>query len=198
MSKNQLQRFCLAIKVVKVVTGEKSHLIIAIEGQSHHHPPLCAGLFADLSTSCDLSLDSVLFTQLVWEITEGEAWEKIWPLLVTYASFLLLWSKEFNLQVRQGIVWSKDLKGVLGLEMSWAWGVAGLKARYSIALVKGQEPGISCRELLPAVSCLKKAAYTAKSLGITKLHFLHILLLIKVNHKSSSSLRWGKINSTSE
>ena len=90
MSKNQLQRFCLAIKVVKVVTGEKSHLIIAIEGQSHHHPPLCAGLFADLSTSCDLSLDSVLFTQLVWEITEGEAWEKIWPLLVTYASFLLL------------------------------------------------------------------------------------------------------------
>lgn len=35
-------------------------------------------------------------------------------------------------------------------------GGAGLKARYSIALVKGQEPGISCRELLPAVSCLKK------------------------------------------
>ena len=73
MSKNQFQRFYWAIKVFKAVTGRKSQLIVEIEGQSHHHAPLCAGLFADLLTSCDLSLDSVLFTQLVWEITEGEA-----------------------------------------------------------------------------------------------------------------------------
>lgn len=155
MSKNQLQRFCLAIKVVKVVTGEKSHLIIAIEGQSHHHPPLCAGLFADLSTSCDLSLDSVLFTQLVWEITEGEAWEKIWPLLVTYASFLLLWSKEFNLQVRQGIVWSKDLKGVLGLEHGGCW----FKSKVQYSFGEGTrtkdllQRAAACSEL-PEKSCL--------------------------------------------
>lgn len=101
----------------QAVTGRKISVNRWDRGQSHHHAPLCAGLFAGLLTSCDLSLDSVLFTQLVWEITEGEAWEKIWPLLVTYASFLLLWSKEFNLQVRQGVVWSKDEKGVLG----WRW-----------------------------------------------------------------------------
>ena len=33
-------------------------------------------------------------------------------------------------------------------------GNPGLKVKYSIALVKGQDPGISCRELLPEKSCL--------------------------------------------
>lgn len=35
-------------------------------GQSHRHPPLHAGLL----TSCELSLDALLFTQFVQEITE--------------------------------------------------------------------------------------------------------------------------------
>ena len=51
--------------------------------------PLCACL----STSCDFSLDAILFTQFVHEVTEGEAREEIWS-SVTYSSLLLLWSTE--------------------------------------------------------------------------------------------------------
>ena len=40
--------------------------------------PFCAGLCAGLLISCDFSLDAILFTWLVCEITEGEAEEEIW------------------------------------------------------------------------------------------------------------------------
>ena len=52
---------------------KKSQLIIEVGDQTHCHFPLCAGL----STSCDLSLDAILFTQFVHKITEGEAREEI-------------------------------------------------------------------------------------------------------------------------
>ena len=42
-------------------------------GQNCHHLPECAGL----STPPDLSVDAILFTQFVHEITEGEAREEI-------------------------------------------------------------------------------------------------------------------------
>ena len=41
-------------------------------------------------TSYDLSLDALLFTRFVSEITEGESGEEICSLLITYSLFLLL------------------------------------------------------------------------------------------------------------
>ena len=86
--------------------------------QSHHYPPQCAGLSAP---GC-LSSGAILFTQFGPKITEGEAGEEIW-LSVKYLFFnstSLIYRK--HQQDRQGIMCSKDLKGVLGLEMSRAWG----------------------------------------------------------------------------
>lgn len=67
---------------------------------SHHHPPPCAGL----STSCDLSLDAILFTQLVFEITEGEDREEMWSSVncLSLISTSLIYRK--NKQFRQGVV----------------------------------------------------------------------------------------------
>ena len=67
-------------------------------------------LLADLLTTCDPSLDVILFTQFAHEITEGEAGEEIW----SSADYLFLVSMslipEKNQQVRRGIVWSKVWK----------------------------------------------------------------------------------------
>ena len=79
-------------------------------------------MYAGLSPSCDFSLDALLFTQFVLEVTEGEAREDIWS-SVNYLFFLstsLLYGE--NQKVRQGIVWSKDVKVVLDPEVSRAWG----------------------------------------------------------------------------
>ena len=86
-------------------------------GQSLRHPPLRAGLW----TPRDLSLDAIWFTWFVYEITEGEARKEIWS-SVNHQFFVsaLIYGK--SQQIRQGIAWSKDLKGVLGLEVSRAWG----------------------------------------------------------------------------
>lgn len=43
-------------------------------GQSHGHPPQCAGS----SASRDLSLYTALFTQFICEISEGDVREVIW------------------------------------------------------------------------------------------------------------------------
>ena len=66
-------------------------------------------------------------------------------------------------------MWLKDVKGVLGLEMSSPWGVPGLKISYNIALLKWQGKG------LPAEgSCLQRAPYTGCKLlewkGLTLLY----------------------------
>ena len=87
-------------------------------GQSHHYPPQCAGL----SAPCCLSSDAILFTQFVHKITAGEAGEEIWSSVkyLFFNSTSLIYRK--HQQDRQGIMCSKDLKGVLGLEISRAWG----------------------------------------------------------------------------
>jgi len=82
--------------------------------QSHCHPP----------TSRDFSLDAILFTQFVCEITEGKAGQEIWsPIRYLFFMSSLIYRKDR--QIRQGIVCSKDLKGVLGPEMSRAWRCLG-------------------------------------------------------------------------
>ena len=103
-------------------TGKWSQLIIEIGGQSHRHPPTVCRLVDSSWSSSRWYLVHSLVTQFVHQITEGEAREEIW-LSVDYLFFIstsLIYRK--NRQVRQGIVWLKDLKGVLGLEMSRAWG----------------------------------------------------------------------------
>ena len=60
------------------------------------------------------------FTLFVHEITEGEARKAFWS-SVSYLFFIstsLIYRK--NQLIRQSIVWSKDLKDVLGVEMSRA------------------------------------------------------------------------------
>ena len=47
-------------------------------GQGHCHLLPCAGSCAALLTSYDFSLAAVLVTQVVLEISEGEAGEEIW------------------------------------------------------------------------------------------------------------------------
>ena len=86
--------------------------------QRHHHPPQCAGL----STPYCLSSDAILFTQFVPKITEGEAGEETWSSVkhLFFSSTSLIYRK--NQQDKQGIVCSKDLKGVLGPELNKAWG----------------------------------------------------------------------------
>ena len=75
-----------------------------------------------LVTLSDLFLDVILFTQFVCQITEGGGRKETWS-SVNYLFFIstsLIYGK--NQQARQGIVWSKDLKSVLGPEISRAWG----------------------------------------------------------------------------
>ena len=71
-------------------------------GQSRCRPPLCAGVCAALSTSRDFSLDALLFTQFIREITEREAREEIWSTVNYLFTSTLIYGK--NQQVRQGIV----------------------------------------------------------------------------------------------
>ena len=127
--------------------ASREALIIETEVQIHCHLPL----HASLSTSCDLSLDAILFSQFFIGLLTGRLGKRLSHLLVTYSSFLLLWSKE-ETNRKQDTVWSKGLKGVLGPEMSRAWG-AWFKVSYSFAQVTKQTG-------LPAESfLLLKAAY---------------------------------------
>lgn len=60
----------------KLLKGKKE--VISVnhgDGDQRPHPP---PLYAGLSTSCDFSLDAILFTRFVHEITTGEAGEEIW------------------------------------------------------------------------------------------------------------------------
>ena len=58
------------------------------------------------------------YSNFVHKVTEGEAREEIWScvnyLFVISTSFICRKSQ----QVRKSIVWSRDLKGVLGSKMS--------------------------------------------------------------------------------
>ena len=103
--------------------------------------------------SYDLSVYGVLFTQFVHKITEGKAGEEIWS-SVNYLFFIftsLIYGK--NQHVRQGILWSKDLKDVLGPKMRRAWGGDGGRAHVSrLRLVTRQrnllQGALSCQKLL--------------------------------------------------
>ena len=67
---------------------------------------------------CDTSLDAILFTQFIHKFAEGETGEKVW-LSVNYLFFISIsLTQGKNQRVRQGIVWTKDLKGVLGPEIN--------------------------------------------------------------------------------
>ena len=131
-------------------------------GECLYHLPLCAGLCACLLISCDFYLDAILFTWLVFEITEGEAGEEIWS-SVNYLFFIstsLIHRK--NLPVRPGVVWLKDLKGVLGLARVEDGG-AGLKLDYSIqySFAKVIRKGASCWGQVSAKSSLQHHLYWA-------------------------------------
>ena len=71
----------------------------------------------------DLFLDAILFTQFVCKITEGGARKETWSSAnyLFFISTYLIYGK--NQQARQGIVWPKDLKSVLGPEISRVWGI---------------------------------------------------------------------------
>lgn len=80
----------------------QSWFIIEIGGQSHL--PLCTDLCTSLSILCDFSLDALLFTQLIYEITEGKLRKRSGHLLnyvfFIFTSLIYRW----NQQVRQSIV----------------------------------------------------------------------------------------------
>ena len=64
---------------------------------------------------CDISVDAILFTLLIHKRVTGEkAWSSVNYLF--FISGSLTYGE--NQQVRQGFVWTKDLKGVLGLEIN--------------------------------------------------------------------------------
>lgn len=124
--RNQVQRFYWAMKVCKVKNGSNINWSLRWRVVSLRHPPLCAGL----STSYDLYLDDILFTQFVHEITDGkENWSFVNYLLFISTCFI------FRNNQQQGIEWSKDLKGVLGPEMGRAWAVPDLKVSCNVALL---------------------------------------------------------------
>ena len=81
----------------------------------------------------------------VCETTEGESREEIWSSVnyLLFVSTFLIYGKDQHL--RQGIVWLKDLKYELELEMS--------RARCRLKFMIRQR-GFLCRELFPAKSCL--------------------------------------------
>ena len=112
--RNHLWRFCWVMKVWK---GRRE--VIPVNhwdgGQSHCHPPLCAGL----STPRDLSLDAVSFTWFIHKTTEGEAGEEIWSSVHYYPSFLVLWSTERTDKLGKALCVQKIGKVP---EMSRAWG----------------------------------------------------------------------------
>lgn len=73
-------------------------------GHIYLHSSWRAGLCAGLTTSCDLSLDALLFTQFVCKITKRESEEEVWS-SVNYLFFIptsLIYRKQQH--VRQGIV----------------------------------------------------------------------------------------------
>ena len=52
-------------------------------------------------------------------------------------------------------MWLKDLKGMLGLEISKAWGVPGLNVSLQYSFIKVIRKGTSCKVWFPAMSCLQ-------------------------------------------
>ena len=89
--------------------ASREALIIETEVQIHCHLPL----HASSSALCDLSLDAILFSQFFIGLLTGRLGRRYSHLLITYSSFLLLWSKE-ETNRKQDTVWSKGLKSVLG------------------------------------------------------------------------------------
>ena len=81
-SQNYLLRFCLAMNVLK--GKRRSNFSWSWDGgQASCHLPLQASSLIPWS----LSLEALLFTQSVCELTEGEAGEEIWSSWITYSSF---------------------------------------------------------------------------------------------------------------
>ena len=131
--------------LLQTATLDPSQLIAEIGGQGYCHAPLWAGL----STPWDLCRDILLFTQFV-RSPKRERGKRIWS-SVNYLFFLSSsWIYGKNQQVRQSIVWLKDLKGVRGPEMRRVWGCLVWKQwQYSSAEGKGLPlRAVSCKELL--------------------------------------------------
>ena len=121
-------------------TGEKTQLIIETGVQSYQYPSPGADLFVGFCSSCDL-FTYHLFTQFVCEITKGETMEEIWSCVncLFFIYFSLIYGKKQH--IKHGIVWSKYLKAVVGLEMS------GVKGAWFKVSNKTKGP--------PAKSCLQ-------------------------------------------
>ena len=111
-----------------------------MRGQCHRHPPLCVYLSF---------LWSFCMCCLIYTVCSQDYWRENWgrDLIIRYLFFIftsLTYGK--NQHVRQGIVWSKNLKDVLGPKMKRAWGKVG-------EVVSGLRLVTRPRNLLP------KAAY---------------------------------------
>ena len=123
------------------------------QSRDFHLP--CAGLCASLSNYYSLSLDVIMFTQSV-RLPKGKLGKRSGYLLVSYFHFYFfdLWGEKQ--QVRQNLLWSKKLKGVLGLvwvDPGGAW-------------FKVRQKNASGRDLLPKIKKKKKKkVFPAKSLS---------------------------------
>ena len=103
--------------------GKYYQLITEIGDQTCSQLPL----HADLLTPCDLSLDAILFTQFVWEITEGGAREEIWSsvnyLFFIYTSLLnYYWYKSFDFTrgiVNITAIWEKETNSCINYKKLW-------------------------------------------------------------------------------
>ena len=70
-----------------------------MEGESHHHPTLFAGLL-----TCGFSSDTLMLIQFIHEITKGEAKEDNWSSAnyLAFISTFMIYKK--NQQISKGMV----------------------------------------------------------------------------------------------
>ena len=116
---NHPRRFCLAMKVFKR-KETSSQLMIEMGGQNHHThtPPTACRLIDFLWFFPRGSLVYAGCCSPRW-LKEEKPRKRSGHLLMTYPSFLLLWSREKNQLVRPGVVSSRDLKrGGAGFNIS--------------------------------------------------------------------------------
>lgn len=102
--------------------GKWSQLIVEMGGSESHHISLRAGLSL-VNSSC--SSGCCLCTQFGHAVCLQGYWRGGWgkDLVICYLFFIstsVIYGKN---QVRHGIVWLKDFKGVQGMEMSRVWGL---------------------------------------------------------------------------
>ena len=159
------------MKLLKWKKG--SNLSLSVRWGSESSPSPIACRLVDSSWSF---FRCYLIYMFCLRITEGEARKEIWS-SVNHQLFIstLIYGK--SQQIRQGIAWSKDLKGVLGLEVSRAWGAwfkvsdktKGPPAENSFLPKAAYKPplvrtsfhfcGITCEGPFSVTSCWHKMLY---------------------------------------